>query len=74
MSGQVAKQEVAVRTAKGVSAAASIAGTVLVFSPLLPIGVGLLATGAGVGVATATGDAIGQHVQKEDLKKGLDRL
>ena len=62
------------RSAKGVSAAMSVCGTVLAFTPLLPFGVGLIAGGAGVGVATATGDAIGQHVQKKDLTNGLDRL
>ena len=74
LSKDIQLQETSVRVAKGVSAAMSVAGTVMVFTPLLPLGVGLLAGGAGVGVTTATGDAIGQHVQKEDLRKGLDRL
>ena len=46
----------------------------MVFTPLLPVGVGLLASGAGVGITTAVGDAIGQHVQKGVMKKGLERL
>ena len=46
----------------------------MVFTPLLPVGVGLLASGAGVGITTAAGDAIGQHVQKGVMTKGLDRL
>ena len=62
------------RVAKGFSAAMSIAGSVMVFTPLLPLGVGMLAGGAGIGVTTATGDAIGQNVQKQDLRKGLDKL
>ena len=64
-------QEVSVRTAKGISAGMSIAGTALVFTPLVPIGVGLLAGGAGIGVTTATSDAIGQHVQRSDLKERM---
>ena len=74
MTNDIGVQEVAVRTSKGVSAAMSITGTIMVFTPLMPVGVGLLASAAGVGLTTATGDAIGQHVQKEDLRKGLDRL
>jgi hypothetical protein len=52
----------------------SITGTVMVFTPLLPIGIGLLAGGAGMGVSTSVGDAIGQHVQKTDMRKALLRL
>ena len=74
ISNDVGVQEISVRVAKGVSAAMSITGSVLVFTPLMPVGVGLLAGSAGIGITTATGDAIGQHVQKEDLRKGLDRL
>ena len=74
ISNDVGVQQVSVRVAKGVSAAMSITGSVLVFTPLMPVGVGLLAGSAGIGITTATGDAIGQHVQKEDLRKGLDRL
>ena len=61
------------RVAKGVSAAMSITGTVLVFTPLLPLGVGLLASSAGIGVTASAGDAIGQHAQKEDLRKARTR-
>ena len=48
LSNDVAVQEVSVRVAKGVSAAMSITGSVLVFTPLLPMGIGLLASSAGV--------------------------
>ena len=74
LTKDVGVQEASVRTAKGVSAALSITGTVMVFTPLLPVGIGLLAGGAGIGVTTATGDAIGQHAQKTDMKNGLARL
>ncbi|KAL1527797.1 hypothetical protein AB1Y20_009180 [Prymnesium parvum] len=71
---EVNVQEVSVRTAKGLSAGLSIAGSVMCFTPMMPVGVGLLASGAGVGVTTAAGDAIGQHVQKEALRKSLQQL
>ena len=50
------------------------AGTVMAFTPAMPVGLGLLAAGAGVGVTTATGDAIGQHMQKEDVRTRLATL
>eukprot|EP00966_Prymnesium_polylepis_P058667 1358548-Prymnesium_polylepis.1 len=55
----VGVHEVGVRSGKGVSAALSITGTALAFSPALPLGVGLLMTGAGVGVTTAGADLLG---------------
>jgi len=67
-------QEVSVRSAKGVSAGLSLTGTAMAFTPLCAVGFGLLAAGAGVGVTTATGDALGQHVQKEDLRRRLALL
>ena len=70
----VGVQEISVRAAKGVSAGLSILGSAMVFTPLLPVGVGLLASGAGVGITTAVGDGIGQQAQKNDLRRGLDRL
>ena len=57
-----------------VSAGLSLAGTAMAFTPAMPLGLGLLAMGAGVGVTTATGDAIGQHVQKEELRTRLQQL
>ncbi|KAL3924957.1 MAG: hypothetical protein SGPRY_003767 [Prymnesium sp.] len=44
------------------------------FTPFLPVGVGLVASGAGVGISTAAADAIGQHLQKGVMKKGLQHL
>ena len=67
-------QEVSVRSAKGVSAGLSLTGTAMAFTPLCAVGFGLLAAGAGVGVTTATGDALGQHVQKEELRRRLALL
>ena len=102
---EVGIQEVAVRSSKGVSAGLAIAGTVLAFTPAMPVGVGapaktppsppfpdptlpwphpsltppfpdsgLMLGGAGIGVTTSTGDAIGTHVQKVALRKSLTEL
>ena len=57
-------QENATRGAKGLSAGLSVVGTGMAFTPLAPVGLGLLAAGAIVGIGTATGDAIGQNAQR----------
>ena len=67
-------QEVSVRTAKGISAAASIAGSVLVFTPFAPVGIGLLAAGGGVGLTATGGDMLGQRWQQQELIKGMSEL
>ncbi len=67
-------QEISVRSAKGFSAALSVAGSVLAFTPAMPLGVGLMVGGAGVGLTTATGDAIGSFVQKLSVESGLAEL
>ena len=67
-------QENATRGAKGLSAGLSVVGTGMAFTPLMPVGLGLLAAGAVVGISTATGDAIGQNAQKEGVKDKLKKL
>jgi len=67
-------QENATRGAKGLSAGLSVVGTGMAFTPLMPVGLGLLAAGAVVGIGTATGDAIGQNAQKEGVKDKLKKL
>ena len=64
-------QEVSVRTAKGISAGMSIAGTALVFTPLA-IGVGLLADGAGIGVRLRRAPASMSSARTSDACTGHD--
>jgi len=72
--GRVGLHEVSVRSGKGLSAALSITGTVIAFTPALPVGVGLMAAGAGVGATTAGADFVGVRMQKEQLQEELTRL
>ena len=67
-------QEVSVRGAKGVSAALTIAGTAMVFTPLMPVGLGLLLTGAGVGVTTTGGNLVGERIQMDVLQAEVAKL
>ena len=67
-------QEASVRASKAVASGLSIAGSVTVFTPAAPVGVGLLVAGGGLGVIAAGGDAMGTHWQKQEMSELLDDL
>ena len=71
---EVAVQEVSVRASKAVASGLSIAGSVTVFTPAAPVGVGLLVAGGGLGVIAAGGDAMGTHWQKQEMSELLNEL
>jgi hypothetical protein len=70
----VAMQEVSVRSAKGLAAAAGVVGSALAFTPAAPVGLGLLAAGGGVGLTTSGGDMLGIRMQKQTLLREMDTL
>ena len=59
--------------AKGVVTTSAIIGAAFIFTPLFPVGIGLLA-GSGVGgLATFAGDTIAAHVKDTLLRDALER-
>lgn len=56
-------QEIAVNSVKTANAGFSIAGTVLLFTPLAPLGLGLMAFGGVSAIATSAGDSIANKVK-----------
>ena len=65
-------QEIAVNSVKTAGTVASIGGTILLFTPLAPVGAVALAGSAAGLVATSIGDFIATKVKKSSLKDELD--
>ena len=65
-------QELGVNIAKTGTAVAAVGGTALLFTPLLPLGIFLVASSAASGIATTTGDLIANAVRKGQLKYRLE--
>ena len=64
-------QKIGVAVGKGVTTTAGIIGAIMVFTPLFPVGIGLLAGSSAGGLATFAGDSISTHIKDVILKNEL---
>ena len=64
-------QEIAVNSVKTANAAGGIVGTVLLFTPLAPVGLLTLGATAVVGIGTSAGDWIASSIKSGDLSNNI---
>ena len=70
----VGNQEMGVRAAKGAMAAASVAGTGLMFSPAAPLGIGLLVMSGGGGTITSGADIYLTRYKGGSIKDAAEKI